>query len=281
MSRRRNSNSEQPRTLDEIGGELSHVIRNRTSGMLHIGDLLFEAKQLVEHGEWLSWLKEYRIEKRSAQRYVKAAEWFQKRHGDAFNDLGRVAPAAIYELSSGRYADDVVEQIISAAQHRHIGIQDVKAIAKSGARAPIIKEIVAEQKAAAEAEAKETAQQLAEAQAAGYETVEDWKQAEYDRYVQQLQADALSTEPPRVYEDPWTKSTLDGPPDPAVPPTAEPVAASSEQFHVATFEKAVEMLKTAMTKPLATFATARASPDDLDQVASFLSAVGQRRKTAA
>jgi hypothetical protein len=118
---------------------------------------------------------------------------------------------------------------------------------KSGVKRPeawrVIKEIVAEQKAEAKAEAAAIAQQLAEANAAGYETIEDWKHAQYDQYVQQLQAEALGAEPPREQEDPWTKSILDGSPDPAVPPTAEPVAASSEQFHVATFEKAVEMLK--------------------------------------
>jgi len=121
------------RTLEQIGFDLSHAIQNRTTGMLHIGRLLNEAKELAAHAEWLPFLKLHRIEVRSAQRYMKAASWADSKYDNlSYFDFGRITPQAIYALASGKYADDVVEQVISAAQHRHIGMADVKAIAKIG-----------------------------------------------------------------------------------------------------------------------------------------------------
>ena len=42
---------------------------------------------------------------------------------------------------------------------------------------------------------------------------------------------------------------LDRGPDPELPPPSEPVAASSEAFHVVTFEKAIGILRSVETKP--------------------------------
>jgi hypothetical protein len=145
------------RTLEQIGFDLSNVIQNQTSGMLRTGKLLNEAKELASHGEWLPFLALHRIEERSAQNYMRAATWADtKSETVSYFDLGKIAPKAIYELATGRYSDDVVEQVISAAQHRHIGISDVRAIAQTGEKAPILREIK-EAKAAAAATAKAAA----------------------------------------------------------------------------------------------------------------------------
>jgi hypothetical protein len=140
------------RTLEQIGYELSYTLRDQTTGKLIVGSLLNEAKELIEHGDWLPFLKLYRIEARSAQNYMKAATWadtWADANTKPVSYLSRIAPKAIYALASGKYTDDIVEQVISAAPHRHIGLADVKAIAKVGQKAPILKEI----KAALEAEA--------------------------------------------------------------------------------------------------------------------------------
>ena len=141
------------RTLEDIGIDLSHAIQNRTAGMLDIGQLLNEAKlRLTEHGTWLPFLKRYRIEPRSAQNYMKASAWADtKSETVSYFELSKIAPKVIYALASGKYSDDVVEQVISAAQHRHIGLKDVQAIAKIGEKAPILREIKAAQDAEAEA----------------------------------------------------------------------------------------------------------------------------------
>jgi hypothetical protein len=144
------------RTLTDIGNDLSHAIQNRTTGMLRIGQLLNEAKELAVHGEWLPFLKLHRIEGRSAQNYMKAATWADtKSETVSYFELSKIAPKAIYALAGGKFSDDVVEQVISAAQHRHIGIKDLESIAKVGTRASILREIRAE---LAEAETKAEAE---------------------------------------------------------------------------------------------------------------------------
>lgn len=54
--------------------------------------------------------------------------------------------------------------------------------------------------------------------------------------------------------------------------------ASSQQFHLSTFQNASVMLKSIMTKPFASFTAAKVSPGDIDQVVRFLiDVVGQRK----
>jgi hypothetical protein len=110
------------RTLMEIGDELGAAIRYRTGGMLKIGRLLNEAKDLlIEHGDWLKYLNLYRIKPRSAQRYMIAATWADKLTNTTVTDVfERITADAIYEMASGKkkpkYSDDVIEQVIEADQ---------------------------------------------------------------------------------------------------------------------------------------------------------------------
>src|SRR5271169_5262248 len=148
------SNSQ--RTLADVELDLSEALRRKTGGMLEIGRLLNEAKDLIEHGQWLSWLRRYTaLTSRSAQRYMKAASWADARKSDTVSlfDLQHLSPRAIYALASGKYDDEVVELVLSAAAtaQRHLNETDVSDIAKRGARAAILKEIEADQKAEAEA----------------------------------------------------------------------------------------------------------------------------------
>ena len=48
-----------PRTLVNVQQELSDALQRKTRDMLKIGSLLNEAKTLVEHGEWLPWLRRH------------------------------------------------------------------------------------------------------------------------------------------------------------------------------------------------------------------------------
>jgi hypothetical protein len=281
----RNSNSEPPRTLEHICGELSLAIQNRTAGMLEIGRLLNEAKDLIdEHGAWLPFLKRHRIEERTAQRYMRAAKWAADWTGKSDNlsdfDLGLITPQAIYALSSGKFSDDVVEHVISAAQHRHVGIADVQQIAKAGTKATLLREIKAEQEAKAEAE---IAERLAQATAAGFETIEAYDaaaDAENAAAIKAMEQSLQEYAEREAVEEAEAEAILDGGPDPGRPPTPEPIVASSERFHLSTFENAIVTLKTIMTKPLDTFTAAKVSLDDVDQVARFLDAVCQRRRAA-
>jgi hypothetical protein len=109
--------------------------------MLVIGRLLNEAKELIDHGDWLPFLKLYRIEVRSAQRYMSAAAWVSKSDTVTHFDLSRVAPRAIYALASGRCAESVVPQVLQAACDRHVSEADVREIAQAGAEATLLQEI--------------------------------------------------------------------------------------------------------------------------------------------
>src|SRR6516164_11729345 len=86
--------------------------------------------------------------------YMAAAAWADAKNATvAYLDLDYLSPGAIYALASGRYTDETVEQVLAAAatRQRHIGEADVREIAKTGAKAAILQEIEADQKAEAEA----------------------------------------------------------------------------------------------------------------------------------
>jgi hypothetical protein len=57
---------------------------------------------------------------------------------------------------------------------------------------------------------------------------------------------------------------------------SEPVFASSEAFHVATFEKAIDMLRSVETKPASMFGSAKISPNDIEQITAFLQEVAKQ-----
>jgi hypothetical protein len=240
------------RALTEVETELSLALQNRTSGMLYVGRLLNEAKALVDHGAWLPWLRRYTaLPARTASADAKNATV-------AYSHLDYLSPGAIYALAAGRYTDETVERVLdaAAAAQRHINESDVKEIAKRGAEATILRGIEADQRAAAEAAAEDEAS--CEADRVKWEAAQQAEEAEAER--EQAEVEAI----------------LDGGPDPDLPPPSEPVVAASETFHVATLERAVDALRSVMTKPLSTFASAKISPNDIEQITAFLQEVAKQ-----
>jgi hypothetical protein len=181
------------------------------------------------------------------------------------------SPKAIYALASGKYDDEVVELVLSAAataqstrghaarkglSQRHLNETDVSDIAKRGAMAAILKEIEADQKAEAEAREADRVEQQA---------AQDARRAEWE--AQQAEAERERAE---------AEAILDGGPDPGLPQAPEPIEASSEAFHVTTFENAIDRLRSVMTKPLSTFASVKISPSDIEQITAFLQEVAKQ-----
>jgi len=267
-----------PRTLVNVQRELSVALQHKTRDMLKIGSLLNEAKTFVEHGEWLPWLRRHTaLTKRSAQNYMKAAAWADaldlKNAGAALFEpvLDHLSLEAILVLASGKFSAEMVEQVLAAAatRQRHIGEADVREIAKAGAKAAILQGIEADQNAEAKAEA---ARLLSLAKAKGFDT---WEAAcEADRVKCEAAQQAEEVEAER--EKAEVEAILDGGPDPDLPPPPEPVVASSEGYHVPTLEKAIDMLRSVMTKPLSTFGSAKVSPDDIEQITAFLHEVAKQ-----
>jgi len=258
------------RTLADVQTDLSLVLQRKTCDMVWVGRLLNEAKSLVEHGEWLGWLQRYTaLSARSAQNYMKAAAFADaiaaKSETVSHLQLHFLSPKALYLLASGKYSTKIVELVLDAARaaQRHINEADVKEIARVGAKAAILSGIEADQKAEAEA-----ARLLSLAKADGFETVDAWEVAREADRVAARQAQEAKAE----REAAEAEAILDGGP-PDLPPASEPVVASPAASHVATFERAVRMLREIETKPLRTFAAANVSRDVLRQIARFLDEV--------
>ena len=258
------------RTLADVQTDLSLVLQRKTCDMVWVGRLLNEAKSLVEHGKWLGWLQRYTaLSARSAQNYMKAAAFADaiaaKSETVSHLQLHFLSPKALYLLASGKYSTKIVELVLDAARaaQRHINEADVMEIARVGAKAAILSGIEADQKAEAEA-----ARLLSLAKADGFETVDAWEVAREADRVTARQAQEAKAE----REAAEAEAILDGGP-PDLPPASEPVVASPAASHVATFERAVRMLREIETKPLRTFAAANVSRDVLRQIARFLDEV--------
>ena len=113
------------RTIDVITGELHVVLKRDTANILTIGGLLAEAKGKMQHGEWLPWLKkELSMSERSAQKYVKAADFAAKYELSA--DLS-LSPSVLFLIS--RYDQrEIAEAVIKAARDKHLGYDHAKEI---------------------------------------------------------------------------------------------------------------------------------------------------------
>ena len=69
----------EPRDLDVITQEIVFYKRQAGSALLEIGNRLNEAKDQLEHGKWLDWLREkVDISERSAQNFMRLAREYSK-----------------------------------------------------------------------------------------------------------------------------------------------------------------------------------------------------------
>jgi hypothetical protein len=106
------------RSLDTIVGEIQKTFRNDIGNIIKRGDLLLEAKDQLEHGQWLPWLeKNFDMEERTAQRAMAAAKFAAKY--DNVSDL-RLTKAALYELSTGDYLPKVIKAVLKEAASKHV-----------------------------------------------------------------------------------------------------------------------------------------------------------------
>lgn len=79
------------------------------SSVMHIGEMLSEAKQLLEHGEWEPWLKlEFDWDPRTARRFIRAYDCFKT---DKLSDLG-LDVSALYLLAQRRKSMTRVKEAI-------------------------------------------------------------------------------------------------------------------------------------------------------------------------
>ncbi|WP_161855601.1 DUF3102 domain-containing protein [Bradyrhizobium sp. CCBAU 051011] len=102
MTKRKN------RSLDTIADDISKLKRDH---IFDVGDLLIEAKEQCEHGQWLDWLDdEFEWSVDTAENYMKVAELASK-----FRPLRnlKLAKTTLYTLAGSDYDDDTIGAIIN------------------------------------------------------------------------------------------------------------------------------------------------------------------------
>jgi hypothetical protein len=114
MSRQKNA----VRNLATIVGEIKKTLRNDIGNIIKRGELLQEAKDQLEHGQWLPWLEEnFEMDERTAQRAVAVAKFASKY--DSLSDL-HLTKSALYELSSGDYPAKVIKAALKEAESKQV-----------------------------------------------------------------------------------------------------------------------------------------------------------------
>ena len=102
------------RDIDIIASDLQTALKGEVADILAIGNLLLEAKDQLEHGEWLPWLKlNFGASTRSAQNYMAAARFAAKYATVAHLKL---RPTALYWLSDDLTSREEIEAIFKVAE---------------------------------------------------------------------------------------------------------------------------------------------------------------------
>src|SRR5262245_40455235 len=100
--------------LPSIVADLTTALRTRAKCTVEIGRLLLRAKDLVDHGEWLPWLKtNFPLSDRTAARYMAVAEWVEARELK-FDTLSNLDPALVNEMVHGTWWEEHEVQAVLA-----------------------------------------------------------------------------------------------------------------------------------------------------------------------
>ena len=227
------------RDIKVIEGELQIALKREIADVIAIGELLLEAQDQLEHGQWLPWLEvNFAASVRTAQNYMSAARFASKYATVAHLKL---KPTALYWLGREGTPLDEIEIILKAAETEWVDYD----------RAFEITEAIHEERRR-EPPPNDKEHESAEAQA-------------MERVL------ARVTEG-RAAED-EAEAILDGPPPDLGPAPAPTVT----DFTLQSFDEAVEALSRLQTKPLSSFIATKHSPDQLMVVNKFLLAVVDRK----
>jgi Protein of unknown function (DUF3102) len=296
------------RTLEVIADELRGAFKTETADIIKIGILLLEAKQHVKHGEWLPWLqKEFSLSSRSAEKYMRAADFVAK------NELSsnlNLSPSALYLLSEtengfgfweGGYArKEATAAVLKAAGEQRIGVQEAKKIARkvrdekaaaddaeaerknADARALEIKRIEweaahpeeAKREALEEAQREAMADEMAEAKRDARLCGEQWSEIKED-WIEEWKSDNWTDDEQAGFEEEYARSWKK---DHGTPEEKAAIQAESEARRAEfvaedkariRFARLVSRLKKLATEPIEKF-TGAADFDDLQKIANFL-----------
>ncbi len=227
------------RDIIVIASELRTALQRETATIIEIGNLLLEAQDQLEHGEWLPWLKEhFGSSERTAYNYMNAAKFTVK-----FATVAnlKLKPTALYYL--GNFMEsiplDELEVIFKAAETEWLDDDDVITIQNS---------IHEERNRSAREE-----EQLQFGSEAMRRAAAELARAAADARAERSEADDI----------------LDGPP-PDLPPAPPPTVTD---FTLQSFDEALTTLLRVYTKPLSNFMASRHSAVEISSVSDFLRAL--------
>jgi len=230
--------SERKTALDRIVKQLHTILRRRTSDVVQAGKLLIQARKQFanEHGKWLDWLVDnFDLSPRTAQRYVAAAEYVQKRHVSHFANL---SATVLYRLAEGDFDERVEAAILAEARKRRVGEDAMWAIQ--------------EKLEPADNDAEET----------------DEAVAAFEANIEAAFKGGTSSGDEK---DPESEAIIERGTDPAVPPTADPPPPTD--FALRDFNQAIDALNRLKTKQPTQFAKTTHSAEVLYGIEAFIHAV--------
>jgi hypothetical protein len=104
--------------LDRITAQLRTILRHETTDIILIGDLLSEAREHLDHGEWQPYLAEnFDLSVRTAQNYFAAAEYVaRKKQIGNVADFANLSASVLYGLAAGRYNAQEEATILAATR---------------------------------------------------------------------------------------------------------------------------------------------------------------------
>jgi hypothetical protein len=122
------------RDLREIAANLQIALRSKPTDVIAVGNLLIEARDQLDHGDFLPWVKEFDVKVSSAYNYIYAARFVAKFPIVIARNL-KLRPCALYELGyeiqrSYRMLDDQsIEAILREAERKWVTGNRVRQIA--------------------------------------------------------------------------------------------------------------------------------------------------------
>ena len=123
MSKRTKAESNARRGLLTIVDEIRETFHSDNSNIIKRGELLIEAKALVQHGEWLSWLESYfDMSEDTAERAMSVARFADKFRILRNMNLSHLPKGVLYALASGDYSDAVIKVVLVEAESAPIAI---------------------------------------------------------------------------------------------------------------------------------------------------------------
>jgi hypothetical protein len=111
------SESNAQRTIETITDEIKQTLSNDKKNIIARGDLLIEAKEMLEHGQWLPWLDEnFDMSEDTAERAMGVSHFADKFRTLRNMDLRNLPKGVLYELADDLYSDQVVEAVLAEAK---------------------------------------------------------------------------------------------------------------------------------------------------------------------